>query len=114
MDETLPTRVLREASLIRRLLRRKHAVETSVVGETATVDALERGAVDELLLTPRFAELRPAASVRAIQLAATHGVRTTNITGLAAFELDLAADGIGAVLRRSPCGSPPMHPQGQR
>ena len=65
------------------------------------MDALEQGAVSELLVTPRFVELDPAAAARATQLAAEYGAKSTTISGLAAFELDLAAGGIGAILRRS-------------
>jgi hypothetical protein len=65
------------------------------------MDELEQGTVNELLITPRFVELDPNAAARATQLAAKYGARATTITGLAAFELDLAAGGIGAILRRS-------------
>lgn len=101
IGEAWHTRALREATTVRRLLRGTRVGRSGVIGETRTIDALERGAVTELLLTPRFAELRPGASLRATQLAAMQGARTTRVTGLAAFELDLAAEGIGAVLRRS-------------
>lgn len=63
--------------------------------------ALTRGSVNELLITPRFDEHRPSVSRAAKQLAAARGVRTTVLTGMAAFELDLAGDGIAAILRRS-------------
>jgi hypothetical protein len=95
-------RALREASTVRRLLRGARAGGAGVIGEKLTIDALQHGTVRELLLTRRFVELHPGAFVRATQCAAAHGVRTTTITGLAAFELDLAATGIAALLRRAP------------
>jgi stalled ribosome rescue protein Dom34 len=94
-------RALREASIVRRVLRGLDIAGSSTVGETDTMAALERSAVNELLITRRFTERRPSASTVARGLAAFGGVRTTIVTGVAALELDLAGDGIGAVLRRS-------------
>lgn len=95
-------RALREASTVRRLLRGVGERSAGVLGEKLTIDALEHGRVRELLLTRRFVEVHPRVAVRAMQLAALQGVRMTMITGLAAFELDLAATGIAALLRRAP------------
>lgn len=65
-----------------------------------TFAALERGAASELLLTPGFIELQPAAASHAVELAQRSGVRTTLLSGVAALELDLVGDGVGARLRR--------------
>ena len=94
-------RVLREATLVRRLRRVARLGGAGVLGATRTLDALERGTITELLLTPRFVELNPGLALRAAQRATALGAPTTTITGLAALELDLAAGGIGAVLSRS-------------
>jgi len=66
-----------------------------------TMAALQHGAVRHLLLTPRFVETRSSVSLAASRLAAATGAGTTVVAGVAAFELDLAANGIGAVLQRS-------------
>jgi hypothetical protein len=95
------TRALREATTVRRVLRDHRVSGLTTLGETDTMAALERGVVTELLITLRFEELRPSISRAARALAATRGARTTVLTGMAAFELDLAGDGIAAVLRRS-------------
>ncbi len=96
-------RALREATLVRRLVRIAGLGGSGVLGATGTIDALQKGAISELLLTPRFVEMNPGLALRTAQLGAASGARTTTIAGLAAFELDFAAGGIGAVLRR-PCG----------
>jgi len=54
--------------------------------------------VSELLVTRRFAELHTAANV--MQLASTHGVKVTTVTGPAELELDLIGNGVAALLRR--------------
>ena len=94
-------RALREASTVRRVLRDDRVSGSTALGETETMAALARGSVNELLITPRFEELRSSVSRAAKQLAAERGARLTVVTGMAAFELDLAGDGIAAVLRRS-------------
>lgn len=93
-------RALREATTVRRVLRDHRVSASTALGEIDTMAALEHGVVTELLMTPRFEELRPSTSRAAKQLAAAHGGRATMLTGVAAFELDLAGDGIAAVLRR--------------
>jgi len=90
----------RDATTVRRLLRGTAGGGLGVKGQGSTMDALEQRAVSELLLTPRFVELHPDAALQATRLAAKHGAKSTTISGLAAFELDLASGGIGAILRR--------------
>jgi peptide subunit release factor 1 (eRF1) len=95
------TRVLREATTVRRVLRDGRGSGLTALGETDTMAALARGSVNELLITPRLEEMRPSVSRAAKQLATEHGAHMTVLTGVAAFELDLAGDGIAAILRRS-------------
>jgi peptide subunit release factor 1 (eRF1) len=94
------SRVLREATTVRRVLRDGRGSGLTALGETDTMAALARGSVNELLITPRFDEMRPSVSRTAKQLAAERGAHVTVLTGVAAFELDLAGDGIAAILRR--------------
>jgi peptide subunit release factor 1 (eRF1) len=94
-------RALREATTVRRVLRDSRVSGSTVLGETDTLAALARSSVTELLITPRFEERRASVSRSAKGLAAERGARTTVLTGAAAFELDLAGDGIAAILRRS-------------
>jgi hypothetical protein len=72
------------------------------LGEGDTVAALERGRVSEVVQTRRFLENHPVAARRINDLAATTGARVTVIAGVAAFELDFVADGVGAMLRDAP------------
>lgn len=95
------SRALREAAMVRRVLRGAHDGHSCVAAEASTIDALELGTVDELLLTPRFIDLHGDSSRRAIELARAQGAGISTLSGSAAFELDLLADGVGAVLRRS-------------
>jgi predicted amidohydrolase len=83
------------------VLRDDRVSGSTALGETDTMAALRRGSVNELLITPRFEELRSGVSRAAKQLATERGVRMTVVTGMAAFELDLSGDGIAAILRRS-------------
>lgn len=99
--EAWHSRALREATAVRRLLRGAVDGGAGVTGQASSMDALERDAVSELFVTLRFLEGDPSAAKRAATLAAAHGAKMTTISGLAGFELDLAAGGIGAFLRRA-------------
>jgi stalled ribosome rescue protein Dom34 len=65
------------------------------------MEALERGAVAELLITPRYIDLHDEESAKAMRLGRATGARLSILSGAAAFELDLVTGGIGAILRRS-------------
>ena len=103
--ETWRVRALRDVGTVRRMLRGAHtsrtgASLTSALGESNAMAALQRGEVAQLVMTPRFIETRSSTSIAASRLAAANGVRINVVAGVAAFELDLAANGIGAVLQR--------------
>ncbi|MEP6494482.1 MAG: hypothetical protein ABJF01_17490 [bacterium] len=93
-------RALREASAVRRAIRGARSETNGVLGLAATFDALTNGAAGELLVTRRFAERDPIAAASAMLIAATTGVTITTVAGGAEFELDLAGDGVAALLRR--------------
>lgn len=98
--EAWHSRALRDTATVRRALRGAHAGHFGVVAITPTMDALEHGAVEELLITPRFIDSNSDASAKALQLAGKSSARVSVLSGAAAFELDLVAGGIGAILRR--------------
>jgi hypothetical protein len=94
-------RALRQATTVRRVLRSAGVMGTSTSSTVPTLDALQAGTVEELLLTPRFIEMNPEVSATALRLARDGHAQVSTVTGAAAFELDLVAGGIGAMLRRS-------------
>jgi hypothetical protein len=103
--ETWRVRALRDVGTVRRMLRGAGTSRTalspaSALGENNAMAALQRGEVAQLLMTRRFIETRSSSSVAASQLAAASAVCINVVAGVAAFELDLAANGIGAVLQR--------------
>lgn len=99
------SRALREVSLVRRAIRGARAHTNGVVGRSSTIDALQQGAVSELLITRRFIEIEPVHAAKAVEFAADRHVPTTMISGVAALELDLVTGGIGALLSRAPAPS---------
>lgn len=92
------SRALHAATAVRRAIGAARAGANGVVGSPSTIDALSLDLVSELLVTRRFAELHTAANV--MQLASTHGVKVTTVTGPAELELDLIGNGVAALLRR--------------
>jgi hypothetical protein len=99
------SRALYEAATVRRALRAEGSNATGVSTPAMTIEALECGAVAELLVTPRYIDVHPEDSTKAMRLGRACGARLSVLSGSAAFELDLVAGGIGAILRRSssPC-----------
>ena len=95
-------RAILESQLVRRVIRGARLWDSGRLGEGDTLAALERGRVSEVVQTRRFLENHPAAARRINDVAAARGTRVTVIAGIAAFELDFVADGVGALLREAP------------
>lgn len=94
-------RAIREASLVRRVLRAAQIGGPGAAGAPATVRALETGTVRTLLMTRRFVDTQPASASNVRALARAIGVEPTILSGVGAFELDIVAGGVGALLQRS-------------
>lgn len=95
-------RAISESQLVRRIIRGAHLWDSGRLGEADTLGALERGRVGEIVETRRFLENHPAAARRINDLAAASGVQVRTIVGIAAFELDFVAEGVGAILSDAP------------
>ena len=84
---------------VRRLLEATGAHTTGVTGPVATLDAVERGAAEVVLLTSAFAAKRPDDAERLEAAARAHGGRFAVISSTAGQMLDDKAGGVGALLR---------------
>lgn len=93
-------RAIRETTLVRRVLRGAQSGGAAAAGPADTVHALEVGTVRELLLTRHFLDSQPSAADNVLTLARAAGIATTVLAGVGAFELDMVAGGVGALLRR--------------
>jgi hypothetical protein len=102
IDPEWHTRAVYEASAVRRILRSAHAGGSGVVGVAATMDALEAKTTRDLLITARFVELNSRLAALIRQAVDAGQLTTRTITGVAALELDLVGEGIGAILSRKP------------
>jgi len=90
-------RALREAAAVRNALHTPN--RRSALGQAHTMASLDRGAVRELLLTPRFIEMNPGAAITACRSSSNCGARVTVVHGVAALHLDVIADGIAVIPR---------------
>lgn len=95
------TRALHESAIVRRALRAA-GTDRAVTTPASTMDALERGMVAELLVTRRYVDMNQDAYDRALRLGRAGRAHVRILSGTAALMLDLAAGGMGAMLRRSP------------
>ena len=95
-------RAILESQLVRRVIRGARLWDSARLGEGDTLAVLERGFVSEVLETRRFVENHPAVARRINDVASARGTCVTVIAGIAAFELDFVADGVGALLREAP------------
>lgn len=93
-------RAIREASLVRRVLRGAKSGGAGAAGAAATIRALEAGTVRTLFMTRRFRDTQPAAAANVDLLARAIGIEPTILCGVGAFELDMVAGGVGALLQR--------------
>lgn len=81
------------------LLERTGAHTTGVVGPIASLDAAEHGAVDVVLMSPRYREQHPEDAARLVSATTARGGRVETIADRAAGILDARAGGVGALLR---------------
>ena len=93
-------RAIREASLVRRVLRGAQSGGSGATGAAATIRALEAGTVRTLIMTRRFVDTQPGAAANVRALARAVGIEPTILSGVGAFELDMVAGGLGALLQR--------------
>jgi len=96
-----------ETAIVDALLLRSCAGGVSVTTQSRTQWALEESAVEELVLTRRFADRHPGVAEALVRDAFDHGAMVEEVSGVAAERLD-GAGGVGALLRaghRTPSGA---------
>ena len=84
---------------VQTLLERTGAHTTGVVGPIASLDAAEHGAVDTVLMSPRYRDEHREDVAHLIAATAASGGRVETLTEKAASILDAQAGGVGALLR---------------
>jgi hypothetical protein len=101
----MATRFVQRARASRRqadLQRTLDAARTGAQGLTGTAqiaEALEKDAVEQLLVTRRFMERTDEIAKRLMRLATLRDLRTVVVDGVAALELDLFGEGVASRLR---------------
>ena len=92
---------VRDLADVRALLERTGAHTTGVVGPVASLDAIEHGAADVVLMTPRYREEHTTDAARLVVATRAQGGRVETVSDGAAALLDAHAGGVGTLLRYS-------------
>ena len=99
IDSRWHTKAVMDATAVKRVL---HPADPrrAVAGVSESLRALNQGEVQEWLQTSRFIETNPDIAERVAELSDVGRLVIRRISGVAAAQLDLAADGVGALIRR--------------
>ena len=100
VDSSWHARAIRDATVVRRVVRNSSIGGRGVVGIAGTTVALQQNTIQQVLLTPRFRERHPQVADLVDELARSKRFTTHVVSGAAALNLDLIGDGIAAILLR--------------